>query len=180
MIVVRRSEDRNVLTAFLFPICLEEVRREFPSLSVTPELFCSALAASLESWDIVEFFDMDKGLIVGAAAREPSNYLHIYVDRCRRISWAPHTSLETTLDIFLSDSACLYAAIPLANRLTISMVRKLGFIRTSTQDGIAFYVVTSQTRKRLLRVNRNEHRVSRVRVQNETDSPGGGSDRRRC
>lgn len=144
MIVVCRSGDRNALAAFLLPVCLNEVRHEFPSLSLTPELILTALA----SWDIVEFFDTEKGVIVGAAAREPSRYVHIYVDGCRRASWAPHTSLQAALDIFLSDSDSLYAAIPLANRNTISMVRKLGFIHKGTEDGTAFHVLTRQTRKR--------------------------------
>lgn len=144
MIVVRRCEDRNALAAFLFPICLKDCRGAFPSLSLTPELLVAAIA----SWDIVEFFDTDKGAIVGAAAREPNRYVHIYVDNGRRASWAPHTSLQAALDVFLSDADSLYAAIPLANKFTISLVRKLGFIHTHTKDGHAFHVVTRQTRRR--------------------------------
>jgi hypothetical protein len=144
MIAVRRCEDRNALAAFLFPVCLNDRRVEFPSLSLTPELLVAAIA----SWDIVEFFDTEKKVIVGAAAREPNRYVHIYVDSCRRPSWAPHSSLQAALEIFLSDAESLYAAIPLANKLTISMVRKLGFIHTHTEGGHAFHVVTRQTRRR--------------------------------
>jgi hypothetical protein len=144
MIDVRRCGDRNALAAFLLPTCRDELRRELPSLSLTPELLSSALA----SWDIVEFFDAQKGVIVGAAAREPSRYVHIYVDSRRRTSWAPHTSLQAALDIFLSDSESLYAGIPVANKITLSMARKLGFIHTSTKNSIAFHVLTRLTRKR--------------------------------
>jgi hypothetical protein len=144
MIVVRRCEDRNALAAFLFPICLNHLKHASPSLSLTAELLLVAIA----SWNIVEFFDTEKEVIVGAAAREPSRYVHIYVDSGRRASWAPHASLQAALDIFLSDSDCLYAAIPLVNKITISMVRKLGFIHTRTEDGHAFHVVTRQTRRR--------------------------------
>jgi hypothetical protein len=164
MIIVRRCGDPDAFASFLFPICSNEVKREFPSLSLTPDLLFKALASSLASWAIVEFFDTEDGVIVGAAAREPSGYLHIYVDSCRRASWAPHMTLEAALDIFLSDSESLYAAIPLTNRITISMVRKLGFIHTSTEDGIAFHVVTPQTRKRLPRISRDERRSSRLRI----------------
>ncbi len=144
MILVRHCEDRNALAAFLFPICLNDLRSAFPFRSLQPELLVAAIA----SWDIVEFFDAERGVIIGAAAREPNRYMHIYVDSCRRGSWAPHTSLQAALDIFLSDADVLYAAIPLANRNIISIVRKLGFIQTSTEDGVALHVITLRTRKR--------------------------------
>jgi hypothetical protein len=144
MIVVRHCEDRNALAAFLFPVCWNDLRRALPFRSPKPELLVAAIA----SWDIVEFFDTKKGAIAGAAAREPNRYVHIYVDSCRRASWAPHTSLQAALDIFLSDADSLYAAIPLANKATISIVRKLGFIQTSTENGVAFHVITPLTRKR--------------------------------
>lgn len=142
MIVVRPSEDRNALAAFLFPLCLNDLARNPTSLSLTPELLLAAIA----SWKIVEFFDTEKETIIGAAACEPNCHVHIYVDSDRRASWAPHASIKGALDIFLSDSEALYAAIPLANRNTISMVRKMGFIRTSTKEGVAFHKLTPQTR----------------------------------
>lgn len=154
MIVVRHCQDRNALAAFLFPVCLPDLRRAFPFRSLKPELLLSAIA----SWDIVEFFDTQKGAIVGAAAREPNSYVHIYVDSCRRASWAPHTSLQAALDIFLSYVGILYAAIPLSNKNTISMVRKLGFVQTSMQDGLAVHVITHRTRK--VFVNRHIARLS--------------------
>jgi hypothetical protein len=142
MIVVRPSEDRNSLAAFLFPLCLNDLAHKSTSLSLTPELLLQAIA----SWNIVEFFDTKKEAIIGAAACEPNRYVHIYVDSVRRASWAPHTSISGALDIFLSDSQALYAAIPLTNRNTISMVRKMGFIRTSIKEGVAFHKLTPQTR----------------------------------
>jgi hypothetical protein len=143
MIVVRRCEDRNALAAFLFPVCLSHLKREFPFPNLTPE----SLAAALALWDTVEFFDTEKEVIVGAAARELNHYLHIYVDSCRRVSWGPHTSLQAALDIFLLDSDRLYAAIPLVNRNTISMVCKLGFVHTRSEGSVAFHELTPQTRK---------------------------------
>jgi hypothetical protein len=143
MILVRRPMDRSALAEFLFPICLNELALHPPGQPLTLDL----LVAALESWDIVEFFDTEKGVIIGAAAREPNNYVHIYVDRARRVSWAPHATLEAALDIFLSDSDRLYAAIPLQNRITISMVRKLGFMQTRTECGTAFLVISRQNRR---------------------------------
>ena len=144
MIIVRHCEDRNALAAFLFPVCLDDLRHAFPFRLLNPGLLVAAIA----SWDIVEFFDAKRGVIVGATAREPNRHVHIYVDSCRRASWAPHTSLQAALDIFLSDADCLYAAIPIANRTTISVVRKLGFIRTSTENGVALHVITPLTRRK--------------------------------
>jgi len=144
MIVVRHCEDRNALAAFLFPVCLDDLRRAIPFRLLNRELLVAAIA----SWDIVEFFDAKRGIIVGAAAREPNRHVHIYVDSSRRASWAPHTSLQGALDIFLADADSLYAAIPLANKTTISIVRRLGFIQTSTENGVAFHVITPRTRRR--------------------------------
>jgi hypothetical protein len=150
MIVVRHCEDPSALAAFLFPACSDNLRRAFPFRLLNPELLVAAIA----SWDIVEFFDTERRVIVGAAAREPNRYVHIYVDSDRRASWAPHTSLQAALDIFLSDADSLYAAIPIANRTTISVVRKLGFIQTRTENGIAFHVITPLTRKSFTKKHR--------------------------
>lgn len=144
MIGVRSCIDRNALAAFLLPSCLDEMKHKPHVRSLTPEI----LASALESWDIVEFFDSQKGSIIGAVAREPDQHLHIYVDSTWRKFWAPHTSLDAVLDIFLTDCDRLFADIPLANKTTIRMVRKLGFIQTGTENGNALHVVTRQTRKR--------------------------------
>jgi hypothetical protein len=157
MIIVRHCEDRNALAAFLFPICVDELRRAFPLQLLNPELIVAAIA----SWDIVEFFDAERRVIVGAAARQPNRYMHIYVDNDRRASWAPHTSLQAALDIFLSDADSLYAAIPLSNRTTISVVRKLGFIQTSTENGVAFHVITPLTRKSFIEKHRRASHSAR-------------------
>jgi hypothetical protein len=144
MIVVRCSADPEALADFLLPICVDEVANSHPQRPFTRELLVAALAA----WDVVEFFDTEKGATIGAAAREPGRHVHIYVDSARRIFWAPHASLEAALDIFLSDSECLHAAIPLANRQTIRMVRKLGFIQTRTENGMAFLVLSPLSRNK--------------------------------
>ena len=143
MVVVRRCEDRNALAEFLFAICVDDLKPKLRLNQLTPEF----LAAAIASWDIVEFFDQGKEIIIGAAAREPNGYMHIYIDSCRRVSWAPHTSLQAALDIFLSNYDKLYAAIPIANRATINLVRKLGFVYTSVAGGFAFHVLTAQTRR---------------------------------
>ena len=150
MIVVRRCMDRDALAKTLLPICQNELSLEGRVRPLTLE----CLVMALKGWDIVEFFDTEKRAIIGAAAREPNRCLHIYVDRARRISWAPHSSLEAVLDIFLSDSDCLYAAIPVANWNTISMVRKLGFIQTGSENGTAHFVVTCLTRRHCWRQTR--------------------------
>jgi hypothetical protein len=157
MIVVRHCKDRNALAAFLFPVCLDDLRRALPFRLLNPELLVAAIA----SWDIVEFFDVEKRVIVGAAARESNRYVHIYVDSDRRVSWAPHTSLQAALDIFLSDADSLYAAIPIANRTTISIVRKLGFIQTRTENGVAFHVITPLTRKSFIEKHRRASHSAR-------------------
>jgi hypothetical protein len=143
MIAVRRCENRLAFAAFILPFCIDDFKAVSPSLPLTPEIIEKATA----SWEIVEFFDTEKGVIVGATAREPNHHVHLYVDPERRASWRPHTSLQGGLDIFLSASDTLYAAIPVANKVTISIVRKLGFLPTRTENGIAFHVLTSQTRK---------------------------------
>src|SRR5215475_2832041 len=112
MIIVRRCQSRTALATFLLPICSDDLRRVLHHLPITPELLVAALA----SWDIVEFFDTEKDVLIGAAVREPNHHVHIYVDSSRRMSWSPHASLQAALDIFLSDSDKLYAAIPLADR----------------------------------------------------------------
>jgi len=150
MIVVRHCEDPNALAAFLFPACFDDLRRAFPFRLLNPELLVAAIA----SWDIVEFFDTEKWVIVGAAAREPNRYVHIYVDSDRRASWSPHTSLQAALDVFFSDADSLFAAIPFTNRSTISIVRKLGFVQMRTENGVAFHVITPQTRKSLTEKHR--------------------------
>jgi hypothetical protein len=159
MIVVRHCEDPNALAAFLFPVCLDDLRRAFPFRSLNPALLVAAIA----SWDILEFFDAERRVVVGAAGREANRYVHIYVDSNRRASWAAHTSLQAALDIFLSDADSLYAAIPMANRTTISLVRKLGFIQTKTENGVIFHVITPLTRKRFTgRHGRSSHPASRT------------------
>lgn len=57
-------------------------------------------------------------------------------------------TLDAALDIFLIDCDRLFASIPRANKTTIRMVRKLGFIQTRTEDGNALFVMTRQPRKR--------------------------------
>jgi len=56
MVVVRRCEDRNALAEFLFAICADDLKPKLPLHQLTPEF----LAATIASWDIVEFFDQGK------------------------------------------------------------------------------------------------------------------------
>lgn len=144
MIAVRRAKNRMDFAVFMLPFCIPDFQSRFPAHSLTPEI----IDAAIESWTIVEFFDTEKQVIVGATAREPSHRLHLYVDPSKRAAfWRPHTSMQEALDIFLSDCDTLYADIPVTNRATISIVRKLGFLHSGTEDGIAFHVLTPQTRK---------------------------------
>lgn len=142
MIAVRRCKAPVAFAAFILPFCIDEFKARFPSLSLTPEILGPVVA----SWNIVEFFDTEKEVIVGAAALEPNDNVHLYVDAKRRASWRPHTSSQLALDIFFSDRDILYANIPVSNRVMISIARKLGFRHTKTEDGIAFHVLTPQTR----------------------------------
>ena len=47
MIVVRHCKDRNALAAFLFPVCLDDLRRALPFRLLNPELLVAAIA----SWE---------------------------------------------------------------------------------------------------------------------------------
>jgi len=144
VIVVRSSEDRTAVVRFLFRVCMEELRPEVSSAPFTPQ----SLAAVIRSWLVVELYDTEKEVVIGAISREPNGFVHIYVDGSRRASWKPHTSLQAALDIFLSDCDTLYAGIPEEHAVVIRIVRKLGFVHVRTEGGIALYLLTSQTRKR--------------------------------
>lgn len=156
MILARRCPDRTAFAAFLFPASVDDLKRRFPALLLTPEIVEKAIA----TWDIVEFFDTEKNVIIGAATREPNHAIHLYVDPGRRASWEPHTSLRTMLDIFLSDCDSLYAAIPLTNRIALRIARKMGFLPTGTADGVAFHILTSQTRRPLDKNRRRRNSVT--------------------
>jgi hypothetical protein len=145
MIAVRRCSDRSALAAFLLPVGVNNFKPELASLLTT-----EIIEAAIASWDIVEFFDTAKEVIVGVASREPNHHIHLYVDPGRRSSWQPHSSLQGMLDIFLSDCDRLYAAIPLTNKIALSLAHKMGFLHTGTKDGIASHMLTPQSRKNLL------------------------------
>ena len=143
MIQVRRSLERSAVISFLFPLCLPEVRRKNAAAPFTPEI----LSKTIQEWDILEFVDAKKQMIIGAAGREPNGFVHLYVDENRRPFWDPHTSLESAIDLFLSTHDSLHAAIPVENTIMISMVLKLGFVHTHTKEGIAFHMLTAQAQK---------------------------------
>jgi hypothetical protein len=142
MIVVRRCKDPIAFASFMLPFCMDELKARFPSLPLTPEILGSVVAP----WTVIEFFDTEKEVIVGAAALEPNDHVHLYVDSKRRASWKPHTSLQLGLDIFFLDRDIIYANIPETNRVTISVARKLGFRPVKTENGICFHVLTPETR----------------------------------
>ncbi len=145
MIIVRWCESRGRVADFLFRACQDYVDREYPSRLLTR----SQILEAVREWDILEFVDSEKEVIIGSAAREPSNYLHIYIDAHRRVSWAPHTTLQRALDILLSDSGKLYAMIPSTDKATMNMAIRLGFIATGVRNNSVFYALTAQTRQEL-------------------------------
>jgi ribosomal protein S18 acetylase RimI-like enzyme len=101
------------------------------------------------SWDILEFYDHHQGKIVGVVGREPSNYLHILVQARHPTSWNPRVTLEEALDILLSDADPLFAGVPVDNKSTVRLIRKLGFMHAETRDGIAHLKISSQSRIRV-------------------------------
>jgi hypothetical protein len=150
MIQVRRPSERSALIAFLFPLCQPEVRLKKPAIAFTPEI----LSSLIREWDLIEFFDTEKQVLIGAAGREPSGFVHLYIDENSRLAWDPHESLESALNLYLSDSDSLKAGIPLENTVMISMVEKMGFLRTGTREGVAYYELTRQSRKPVTRLAR--------------------------
>ena len=150
MIQVRRASERSALITFLFPLCLSEIRRKNPAVAFTPEI----LSSVIREWDLLEFFDTKKQVLIGAAGREPNGFIHLYIDENSRLAWDPHESLESALNLYLSDSDSLKAGIPLENTVMISMVEKLGFLHTGTREGAAYYELTRQSRKPVTRLAR--------------------------
>jgi hypothetical protein len=151
MIQVRRASERSALLAFLLPLCLPEVKRKNPAAAFTPEILSSAI----KEWDILEFFDTEKQIVIGAAGREPNGFVHLYVDENSRLAWDPHESLESALNIYLSDSDSLKAGIPVENTVMVSMVEKMGFRHAENREGVAYYELTRKSRKPVTRLARS-------------------------
>jgi hypothetical protein len=117
---------------------------------ITPEIVQAATAA----FEVLEFFEPDCNLVIGAVIRDKSGFVHMHVDEDWRIGWDPYSTLRQVVDFFLERFGCLRSAVPAENRNMLSIMRKLGFVKTGEKDGVLLLLLTEQTRLSLKRSTR--------------------------